>query len=497
MFTDKHRATVWDEIRQRDLRAFAKLLPASVFVEAATQAGLAVGSSALCLPTLVWLGLSAALRTSLDFATVLKQTLQLLRDTPTWSADPLAKMGSPRPKGGHRPKRKQKKSNRCRRSKHDPRRENPSQISESAFTQARQRMPWEFWAALLVVLGRRFEEQHGDATRWKGFRLLALDGTCVQLPNWQPLTAVFGTAKNGKAVQTQARLVMLQLPRVRLPWRYELTPLAQGEHTVAKRLLTQLQPNDLVLMDRGFFSYGLFWQIQRQQSYFVIRKCRSVKLKTLRRLGPNDRLVRWTPAHSRWRTGEWPPAMTLRLIDYHIQGFRPNQVVTNVTNPRQMTRDDCVRLSTDASAQRRLDPGLYHQRWQIETTFLELKVRQGMEGHLRSRSPEGIRYEVAGHVLCYFLIRWLMVEAAEKAGTDPLRLSFLGALRELSTMAPLLIIWSMEHVRRILLPRLLERIAAHLVPLRPGRHYPRPHDTKPRTDGNGCVRLPSKLPPAA
>ncbi len=493
MFTDELRATVWDEIRQRDLRAFDKLLPMSVFVEAAKRAGVSFGSSALRLPTLVWLGLSAALRTTLDFAAILRLTLQLLRDTPTWRADPLAKMERYGQRtSGHR-KRKPKTSKRSRRSKHDPRSDDPTQVSNGAFTQARQRMPRGFWAALLVVLGRRFEQQHGDVTRWNGFRLLALDGTCVQLPNWQSLTDFFGTANNGKATQTQGRMVMLQLPRVRLPWRYEFTPLAEGEHTVAMRLLAELQPEDLVLMDRGFWSYGLFWQIQRQGSYFAIRRIQSVKLKTIRRLGQNDRLVRWTPAHSRWRMGKWPLAMTLRLIDYRIKGFRPNQVVTNVLDHRRITRDDFVRLSTDSLAERRLDPGLYHQRWEIETTFLELKVRQGMEGHLRSRSPEGVRYEVAGHVLCYFLIRWLMVEAGEKQNLDPLRLSFSGALRELTIMAPLLIICPLEHVRRTLLPRLLERIANHKVPFRPGRHFPRPHDTKQRTDGNGCVRLPSKL----
>jgi len=496
MFTDESRANVWNEIRQRDLRAFDKLLPIPVFIEVAKQAGMTIGSSALCLPTLVWLSLSAALRGTLDFAAILKLTLQLLRDTPTWSTDPLAKMER-QGQTARRRQRKQKKSKRCRPSKHDPRRDDPTQVSEGAFTQARQRMPWEFWATLLAVLSGRFEEQHGDATRWKGFRLLALDGTCVQLPNWRALTDFFGTAKNGKALRTQARLVMLQLPRVRLPWRYELVPLAQGEHTVAQRLLGELCPQDLVLMDRGFWSYGLFWQIQRQQSYFAIRRIKSVKLKTIRRLGPQDRLVRWTPAHSRWRTGEWPVSMTLRLIDYQIKGFRPNQVVTNVLDGRQITRDEFVRLSTDPSAEQRLDPGLYHQRWEIETTFFELKVQQGMEGHLRSRTPEGVRYEVAGHVLFYFLTRWLMVEAAQKADIDPLRLSFTGTLRELTMMAPLLIIYPIEHVRRVLLPRLLERIAAHPVPLRPGRHYPRPHDTRSRRDGNGCIRLPNKLAPAA
>jgi hypothetical protein len=57
-----------------------------------------------------------------------------------------------------------------------------------------------------------------------------------------------------------------------------------------------------------------------------------------------------------------------------------------------------------------------------------------------------------------------------------------------------LITASQQRVSRVLLPRLLARIAEHLVPDRPGRHYARPHDTKVRITGSGKRMLPSKLP---
>lgn len=93
----------------------------------------------------------------------------------------------------------------------------------------------------------------------------ALDGTSIDLENWKKLSSYFGTAKNGKLCgQTQARMVLLAFPTVRIPVRYELVPLAEGERTVAARLLNGLRRDDLVLIDRGFWSYGLFWQIQSQ-----------------------------------------------------------------------------------------------------------------------------------------------------------------------------------------------------------------------------------------
>jgi hypothetical protein len=80
---------------------------------------------------------------------------------------------------------------------------------------------------------------------------------------------------------------------------------------------------------------------------------------------------------------------------------------------------------------------------------------------------------VAGHVVLYLLIRWLMVEAAVRHGQDPLRLSFRNAVRELQSMWSTLAASSPSWVHDVLLPRLLERIASHVVPFRPGRSYPR------------------------
>jgi len=491
MFTDELRHKVWNEIRQRDLRAVGKLLPDEVFLGAAELAGVRLGRSALSLVQLVWLGIASAIDRTRSFASILQLTVKLLDDNGTWHPRALSKS-----------KRKGRKTAPGRRttSKHSPRGTLLTRISEEAFVQARARMPLSFWTALLLVLGQRFEEQHAAWVRWKEFRLLALDGTTINLPAWRGLKTHFGVAKNAKSKgRTQARLVMLQLPLVRMPWRYAVGPIGQGERTLAAELLDHLSPGDLVLMDRGFWSYGLFHQIQGRGAHFAIRLPAGIRLHTLRRLGPRDRLVRWNmPTGPRWRGSGLPAHLDLRVVDYKIRGFRPSAVVTNVKSPRKVSREDWVRLATKTEAgARRLEVGLYHRRWEIETTFSELKVTQGLEGSLRSRRPPGVYYEIAGHVLLYLLVRWLMVEAAAAAGLDPLRLSFKAALEELYDMRHALITATPQRVSHVLLPRLLERFAQHTVPWRPGRHCPRPHDTKVKNCGRGKRKLPHKLKQAA
>jgi hypothetical protein len=484
MFTDEHRRTVWDQIRQQDLRAFSKWLSPERLKKAATIAGVGVGRGPLSVVNLTWLAVASALHDTKSFADVLTLVLKFLADAEGFASTPLGKERS----------RAKRRKPTGRRSKHDPRCEDPTKISVVAFTKARRLLSLEYWRAVFSVLSEVFEATHGDSLYWNGFRLLATDGTIIPLRGWKRLRKHFGTANNGKGKKTvQARMVMLQFPLVRIPYRYELSPLSVAEKTLASQLLQDLKPKDLVLLDRGFWSFGLFYQIQDQAAFFGIRLFKSAKLKTLRRLGPKDRLVRYAPIDRKWRLQGLPESITLRVIDYQIKGFRPSAVVTNVLDPQVTTPEDWVRLAVESDPGRRLDAGLYHRRWEIETTFFELKVSQGMKSHLRSRTAEGIAYEVAGHVLFYFLVRWMMVEAAKAHGKDPLRLSFTQALRELQDMSQTLVTASPQRVSRVLLPRLLARIAAHVVPKRPGRHYARPHDTKVKNKGKGHKRLPAKL----
>ncbi|HUT10913.1 MAG TPA: transposase, partial [Thermoguttaceae bacterium] len=372
---DEPRCNVWNEIRQHGLRAFGKLLPAAVFGEAAAEAGISLGCSALRLPNLAWLAIASALHNTFSFAAVLTLTLTLrwLMDSEHWSTSNLAK--------SRRNSQRRARRRGPKRSRHDPRGKDTTVVTEEAFVQARQRIPLKFRLCLLLVLGRRFQVQHDRWLRWNDFRLLALDGSLVDLPNWKALGDHYGRAQNGGGpLHPQARMVMLQFPLARMPWRYELCPFSQGERTVAGRLLIDLALNDLVLMDQGFWSYGLFRQIQNQGAFFAIRLFPQVRSKTLKKLGNKDRLVQWTPSARKWRQAGLPPSIRLRVIDYRIPGFRPSAVVTNVLDPRRISHQQWVHMATEnEEGNLRLGQGLYHRRWEIETTFSELKVVQGME----------------------------------------------------------------------------------------------------------------------
>jgi hypothetical protein len=479
MFTDDARCRAMNQVQPVGLQAFSRFLTREVLA----QAELAVKRrrrGPLSSASLTWLGVAAALHTTKNFVGVLVLTCKLLNDAP---------ISLP----AKQPKAERRHRNGPTRSKHDPRGGRPDCVSEEAFAKARQTLPWEYWCALICLLADRFAETHDDRVRWNALRLLALDGTLVNLPAQRALQEHYGVARNQRGGRVpQARLVMLEFALTRVPFRFQLTPKCCAEKTSATPVLQNLRRHDLVLMDRGFWSYGLFCQIAAQQAYFAIRQIQQARLSVIKQLGRGDALVRFAPAEKKWRRAGLPASMVLRRIEYQVSGFRKTAVITNATDPRQISRADWVGQAAGQHGVAVLDKTLYHRRWEIETSFGELKVQQGLE-RLRSHTPRSIEYEIAGHLLLYLMTRWLMVEAAERATVEPLGLSFLEAHRELQDVMPLLILSPLNHVRRVVLPNLLKRIGEHRVRQRPGRHYPRPNDTKTKNLGHGRKQLHAKL----
>jgi len=215
-----------------------------------------------------------------------------------------------------------------------------------------------------------------------------------------------------------------------------------------------------------------------RQVQFCLRLKKRLNVRRIKQLsketGNRDMLVEWTPKDSRgkWRKEGLPRSLELRLLTYRAKGFRPLQLLTNVLSAEEVPYQEWWGLSVSEEGEV-LWKGAYNLRWEIETTYLELKVHQGLEGGLRNRTPEGIYYEVAGHVLYYLLVRWLMVEAALKGGVSPLGLSFTGALAEINGQWSSAVVANRGWLEKTLRPRLLERVGRHRVEERPGRTAPR------------------------
>ena len=91
---------------------------------------------------------------------------------------------------------------------------------------------------------------------------------------------------------------------------------------------------------------------------------------------------------------------------------------------------------------------------------------------LRSKSPDGIRKEVAARMVALDAIRVLILRAADEHAVDPMRVSFVGAVRAILCFAAAMATSPIWQLREIYAAMLTE-IASHIVPERLGRNEPR------------------------
>jgi hypothetical protein len=296
--------------------------------------------------------------------------------------------------------------------------------SKSAIFQARARLGSEPLAALFERVARPIGGEATPGVWLAGRRLVAVDGTCLDVADTAVNAEFFGRPgvnKGEQAAFPQARVVALAECGTHAVFAAQVGAYTQSEATLTGSLLDRLEPGMLLLADRGFFSYSL-WRKAIATGADLLWRVRTDKA------GPKPTHVRnlddgsWL-AHLR---GSTPAAarreepMPVRVIDYTIDDGRENpasyRLITTVLDPDQATAVDLA--------------AAYTQRWEIELAFDELKTHQrGPRTVLRSKSPDLVLQEIWGHLCCHYAIRSLMAEAATHSGHDPDRVSFVAALR--------------------------------------------------------------------
>jgi hypothetical protein len=281
--------------------------------------------------------------------------------------------------------------------------------TSSALAQARRRIGVKPLAALFALIAG----PAAAAERWRGMLLVAIDGTTMSVPDSQANLAVYGrqTGSHGGSGYPLLRLVAVVACGSRTVIDAVFGPFTVGELSYAPRLFGCLRPGMLLLADRNFAVRDLAEQIHATGADLLIR------CKTSRRL----------PAIRRYRDGSFLARLgtvTVRVIDAEIT------VTTTGGKPHHSGQYRLITTLTDHHRFGGLDLiTLYHQRWEIETSFLELKSTILGGRVLRARTPAGIDQEVYALLTAYQALRLAMTGATDHdPHTTPDRASFTIAL---------------------------------------------------------------------
>lgn len=268
--------------------------------------------------------------------------------------------------------------------------------SSAALAQARRRVGAAPLKALLELL-RGPAACVGGGVRWRGLLVCAIDGTIISVPDSAANLAAY-PRQSGSAF-AMLRLVALVSCGTRSIIDAVFGSAADGETTHAARLLDAMGERMIVLGDRNFAAGWLVAAIAARRAHLLVRvrTGRSApKLPVMRRLSDGSYLSRFG-------------GITVRVIDAEItiatsagRTTGSYRLITTLTDHRDHPAGALVRL--------------YHQRWEIETAYLELKSSLLGGRVLRARTPAGIDQEIYALLVAYQALRTAMTDATM---TDP------------------------------------------------------------------------------
>ena len=298
--------------------------------------------------------------------------------------------------------------------------------SKSAISQARTRLGEAPVAALYRAVVAPMATVGTPGAWYRGWRVMSLDGTTLDVGDTAANVMAFGRPASARGVNAtgafpQVRLVGLLENGTHALTSVQLGLYATSERTLARAALAGLTADMLCLADRGFLSFALWRAACATGAALVWRAPATVTLPVLERYadGSYRSELRWNAA-----TGETDRTpQPVRVITYTLpSGRTPGTRYRLVTSVLEPARAPAGELAT-----------LYHERWEIESAFDELKTHlRGARRVLRSKTPDLVRQEVWGFLLAHFALRALMHEAALGAlprARDPDTLSFTHTLQ--------------------------------------------------------------------
>lgn len=299
---------------------------------------------------------------------------------------------------------------------------------KSAIAQARERLGVEPLKRLYEELVRPIATERTRGSRYRGWRLVSMDGSTLDLADTQANAKAFGRpgGEKGEGSYPQLRLVALVENGTHVLFGVQFGGYRTGESVLARRAIPALKPGMLCLADRYYFGYDLWRTASSGGADLLWRVKKNLILPCELRLPDGSYLSRIyaSPKDRAQNIG----GIAVRMIEYRLEGAEDAEpfyrLMTTILDPDQAPAHELA--------------SLYEERWEIENAFDEFKTHlRGRRIVLRSKTPDGVAQELYGLLLAHFAIRGLMHEAALSAGIDPDRLSFSHAVRVVRRKLPL------------------------------------------------------------
>jgi hypothetical protein len=344
---------------------------------------------------------------------------------------------------------------------------NNGQVGNSGMlSKARERLPEQIWVGLDRWIVGEIEREFGEDAKWRGHRVIGVDGTCMSMPDESGLAEEFGrtNSKFGESRFPILRGVIAFTLQTQIPISHEVGGYKTSEQALLRRMIKDMKDGDLIIADRHFAGANLYAEYKRHGLEFITRMHQRLaidRLSVIKKYNDHDIIVQLeVQKKNRKQDPQLPEHIVVRLIKSTalIRG-KKNEfwLMTSLIDNKRYPMEDIKEL--------------YKKRWKVETLIEEIKIWLSSDV-LRSKTAPGIRKEIYARIVACQLIHWLMLKAAKKHKKDPGRISPLTATRLINYYSICMGTASKNKIGH-LYEELLDKIAQAIIPDRPNRNEPR------------------------
>ena len=299
---------------------------------------------------------------------------------------------------------------------------------KSGISQARTRLGVEPLQRLHDQTVRPIAVKATKGAWYRDWRVVSLDGSTLEAADESANDQAFGRpgASRGQSAYPQIRFVSLVENGTHVLFGTQVGDYRTAELALAKGTLGYLKQGMLCLADRNFFGFEFWNEAHRSGADLLWRVRKNLRLPVEERLSDGSYLSWIYPSQKDQRHRSH--GVLVRVIEYQLQGVPEAEpiyrLLSTILDPDKAPAEELA--------------ALYHERWEIETAFDELKTHlRGAKIVLRSKTPDLVKQEFYGLLMAHFAVRALMHEAALKVHEDPDRLSFIHAVRVVRRKLPM------------------------------------------------------------
>jgi len=241
-----------------------------------------------------------------------------------------------------------------------------SLFTKSAFVQYRKKINADVFKQLSDNIIKEFYTDNDENVKlWRGFRLLAVDGSRLTLPNTKELQKEFGIVRNqSDSPITQGRISVLYDVLNGFVIDSILSPLSQPEKELAMRHLSNTKQGDLIIYDRGYPSFEMMYEHRKLNIDFLFRVQSNFnnKVKSFITSKMHSHIVKIYPGKNT-KLSNKPYSKDDYILVRLSKVILPDDTIEVLIS----SLVDVVKFKND------LFKDLYFKRWKVELYYDELK----------------------------------------------------------------------------------------------------------------------------